>query len=84
MDLINIGDTPPPVNVFKEIDADKDLMLSREEVRGCGKWVLLKQVEGKLKWGEGLEDLRVLERVILKQILEKEDRKMQLVQDMVD
>jgi hypothetical protein len=33
VDLINIGDTPPPVNVFKEIDADKDLMLSREEVR---------------------------------------------------
>ncbi|KAJ9586800.1 hypothetical protein L9F63_019610, partial [Diploptera punctata] len=32
VDLINIGDTPPPVNVFKEIDADKDLMLSREEV----------------------------------------------------
>jgi hypothetical protein len=33
VDLINIGDSPPPVNVFKEIDADKDLMLSREEVR---------------------------------------------------
>jgi FK506-binding protein 14 len=32
VDMINIGDTPPPVNVFKEIDADKDLMLSREEV----------------------------------------------------
>ncbi|GFG34616.1 hypothetical protein Cfor_01944 [Coptotermes formosanus] len=32
VDLINIGDSPPPVNVFKEIDADKDLMLSREEV----------------------------------------------------
>ncbi|KAJ4432212.1 hypothetical protein ANN_20828 [Periplaneta americana] len=32
VDLINIGDTPPPVNVFKEIDADKDLMLSREEI----------------------------------------------------
>ncbi|PSN57968.1 Peptidyl-prolyl cis-trans isomerase FKBP14 [Blattella germanica] len=32
VDLINIGDTPPAVNVFKEIDADKDLMLSREEV----------------------------------------------------
>jgi len=34
--MINIGDSPPPVNVFKEIDADKDLMLSREEVR-CSK-----------------------------------------------
>jgi hypothetical protein len=37
VDLINIGDTPPPVNVFKEIDADKDLMLSREEVRDSEK-----------------------------------------------
>jgi hypothetical protein len=36
VDLINIGDTPPPVNVFKEIDADKDLVLSREEVRDSG------------------------------------------------
>lgn len=32
VELINIGDTPPPTNVFKEIDADKDNMLSREEV----------------------------------------------------
>lgn len=32
VDLINIGDSPPPVNVFKEIDADKDQQLSREEV----------------------------------------------------
>lgn len=32
VELINIGDTPPTTNVFKEIDADKDNMLSREEV----------------------------------------------------
>lgn len=34
VELINIGDSPPTTNVFKEIDADKDNMLSREEVRG--------------------------------------------------
>lgn len=33
VELINIGDAPPTTNVFKEIDADKDNMLSREEVR---------------------------------------------------
>jgi len=33
VELISIGDTPPPVNVFKEIDSNKDSMLSREEVR---------------------------------------------------
>lgn len=32
VELINIGDSPPATNVFKEIDADKDNMLSREEV----------------------------------------------------
>ncbi|KAF4527327.1 hypothetical protein B566_EDAN001103 [Ephemera danica] len=33
VELISIGDTPPSVNVFKEIDADKDMQLSRQEVR---------------------------------------------------
>lgn len=32
VELINIGDSPPTTNVFKEIDADKDNQLSREEV----------------------------------------------------
>lgn len=32
VELINIGDTPPTTNVFREIDADNDNMLSREEV----------------------------------------------------
>ncbi|XP_054276185.1 uncharacterized protein LOC128995255 [Macrosteles quadrilineatus] len=32
VELINIGDSAPTTNVFKEIDADKDKMLSREEV----------------------------------------------------
>lgn len=32
VELINIGDSPPTTNVFKEIDADQDNMLSREEV----------------------------------------------------
>lgn len=33
VELINIGDSPPSTNVFKEIDNDKDNQLSREEVR---------------------------------------------------
>ncbi|XP_011504473.1 PREDICTED: FK506-binding protein 2 isoform X2 [Ceratosolen solmsi marchali] len=32
VELINISDSPPNANVFKEIDADKDNQLSREEV----------------------------------------------------
>lgn len=32
VELVNIGDSPPATNVFKEIDADADKLLSREEV----------------------------------------------------
>ncbi|XP_078051786.1 peptidyl-prolyl cis-trans isomerase Fkb14 isoform X1 [Augochlora pura] len=32
VELINISDTPPSANVFKEIDSDRDNQLSREEV----------------------------------------------------
>jgi FKBP-type peptidyl-prolyl cis-trans isomerase len=32
VELINIGDSPPTTNVFKEIDDNKDLQLSRDEV----------------------------------------------------
>ncbi|XP_015606684.1 FK506-binding protein 2 isoform X2 [Cephus cinctus] len=32
VELINISDSPPTTNVFKEIDGDKDNQLSREEV----------------------------------------------------
>lgn len=32
VELINIGDSPPTTNVFKEIDDNKDMQLSREEV----------------------------------------------------
>lgn len=34
VELISVGDSPPTTNVFKEIDSDKDNMLSRDEVRG--------------------------------------------------
>lgn len=33
VELINIGDSPPTTNVFKEIDENKDMQLSREEVK---------------------------------------------------
>jgi FK506-binding protein 14 len=34
VELVNIGDSPPTTNVFKEIDDNKDLQLSRDEVSG--------------------------------------------------
>jgi len=47
VELIKIGDPPPPVNVFKQIDADGDKLLSREEVSDY----LAKQVPAELKEG---------------------------------
>jgi FK506-binding protein 14 len=32
VELVNIGDSPPTTNVFKEIDENKDMQLSRDEV----------------------------------------------------
>ena len=31
-ELVDVGESPPAVNVFKDIDADADNLLSREEV----------------------------------------------------
>lgn len=32
VELVNIGDSPPTTNVFKEIDENADKQLSRDEV----------------------------------------------------
>jgi len=37
VELMNISDSPPTANVFKEIDANKDNQLSREEVRAMAR-----------------------------------------------
>ncbi|CAK9805173.1 Peptidyl-prolyl cis-trans isomerase FKBP14 [Anthophora plagiata] len=44
VELINISDSPPSANVFKEIDTDHDNQLSREEVRAMVSDYLRKQM----------------------------------------
>ncbi|XP_026462020.1 FK506-binding protein 2-like isoform X2 [Ctenocephalides felis] len=44
VELINIGDSPPTTNVFKEIDTDKNNQLTREEVRTFVSEYLKKQM----------------------------------------
>lgn len=49
VELINISDSPPTANVFKEIDSDHDNQLSREEVRAMARslsFFLLRVVHG--------------------------------------
>jgi len=52
VELISIGDAPPPVNVFKEIDEDEDSHLSREEVLGY----LKKQIPEGAEQQENMQD----------------------------
>ena len=41
VELIMISDSPPTANVFKEIDADNDNQLSREEVRKMARQIFI-------------------------------------------
>ncbi|XP_071443526.1 FK506-binding protein 2 [Hetaerina americana] len=72
VELLNIGDTPPTANVFKEIDSDKDNMLSREEVSEY----LKKQITD-VEGGEPAEDMkRMLEDhdKLVEEIFQHEDQ----------
>ncbi|XP_046389421.1 FK506-binding protein 2 [Ischnura elegans] len=72
VELLNIGDTPPSANVFKEIDSDKDNMLSREEVSAY----LKKQITD-VEGGEPADDMkRMLEDhdKLVEEIFQHEDQ----------
>ncbi|KAL0280343.1 UNVERIFIED_CONTAM: hypothetical protein PYX00_001663 [Menopon gallinae] len=59
VELMNIGDAPPTTNVFKEIDADADKQLSREEVSAY----LQKQIQAA-KFEDGKEEDEELKRML--------------------
>nr|CAD7438457.1 unnamed protein product [Timema bartmani]CAD7453660.1 unnamed protein product [Timema tahoe] len=74
VELINIGDSPPAVNVFKEIDADADKMLSREEVSEyLKKQMVAADEDGK---GESDEVKRMIEDhdKLVEEIFQHEDK----------
>merc|ERR1712109_10559 len=63
IELLGIEDGPPVVNVFKEIDSDGDLQVSRDELNGS----LVKQVEVmKANGGQDAENVD--------QLLEQQDK----------
>lgn len=49
VELINISDSPPSTNVFKEIDTDHDNQLSREEVRAMARSFSIFFSEGRFR-----------------------------------
>ncbi|XP_046996875.1 FK506-binding protein 2 isoform X2 [Schistocerca americana] len=72
VELLSIGDSPPPVNVFKEIDADKDQNLSRDEVSEY----LKKQMVAAEEGGDSEEVKRMLEDhdKLVDEIFQHEDK----------
>ncbi|XP_020278845.1 FK506-binding protein 2 isoform X2 [Pseudomyrmex gracilis] len=72
VELMNISDSPPTANVFKEIDADKDNQLSREEVSDY----LRKQIEADQASGENEDVKKMLSDhdKLVEEIFQHEDK----------
>ncbi|XP_059470467.1 FK506-binding protein 2 isoform X2 [Neocloeon triangulifer] len=72
VELISLGDSPPPVNVFKEIDENKDKQLSREEVSSY-----LKKQVAEQEGGEISEDVKKMmqdQDKLVEEIFQHEDK----------
>nr|CAH7749005.1 unnamed protein product [Callosobruchus chinensis] len=77
VELINVGNEKPvATNVFKEIDADKDNQLSREEVRGFVSEYLRKQIvaaEGEHP-SEEIKNMMADNDKLVEEIFQHEDK----------
>ncbi|XP_011298725.1 FK506-binding protein 2 isoform X1 [Fopius arisanus] len=76
VELINISDSPPTANVFKEIDSDEDNQLSREEVRIMVSDYLRKQMVEAEQAGDS-EDIKTMvadHDKLVEEIFQHEDK----------
>ncbi|KAK5642473.1 hypothetical protein RI129_008640 [Pyrocoelia pectoralis] len=69
VELMSIGDSPPTTNVFKEIDSNKDKMLSREEVSEYLKKQML-AAEGE---NEEIKNMMAEQDKLVEEIFQHED-----------
>ncbi|XP_043255830.1 FK506-binding protein 2 isoform X1 [Colletes gigas] len=74
VELINISDSPPTANVFKEIDSDQDNQLSREEVRAMVSQYLRKQVVEAEQGSEEVKKLLADNDKFVEEIFQHEDK----------
>ncbi|XP_044731428.1 FK506-binding protein 2 [Chrysoperla carnea] len=72
VELLNIGDTPPTTNVFKEIDADADNMLSRDEISEYLKKQMV-NAEG-VNGADELKDMLADHDKLVEEIFQHEDK----------
>ncbi|XP_073955779.1 peptidyl-prolyl cis-trans isomerase Fkb14 isoform X2 [Choristoneura fumiferana] len=72
VELINIGDSPPTTNVFKEIDADQDKLLSREEVSEYLKKQMTAPENGEMS--EDIKNMLESHDKLVEEIFQHEDK----------
>lgn len=72
VELIHIGNTPASTNVFKEIDADKDNMLSREEVSEYLKKQMVQAEDAEMT--EEIKQMLASHDKLVEEIFQHEDK----------
>lgn len=71
VELLSIGDAPPPQNVFKMVDADADQQISREEIQAY-LTQQLEQQKGEMPDGQ-MEEMLQNQDKLIEEIFQHED-----------
>ncbi|XP_043583804.1 FK506-binding protein 2 isoform X2 [Bombus pyrosoma] len=74
VELINISDSPPTANVFKEIDSDHDNQLSREEVSEYLRKQMIEAEQGGAGDNEEMKKMLVDHDKLVEEIFQHEDK----------
>ncbi|XP_060822328.1 FK506-binding protein 2 [Bombus pascuorum] len=74
VELINISDSPPTANVFKEIDSDHDNQLSREEVSEYLRKQMIEAEQGGVGDNEEMKKMMVDHDKLVEEIFQHEDK----------
>lgn len=74
VELMNISDSPPTANVFKEIDADKDNQLSREEVSDYLRKQVLEAEQAGAGENEDVKKMLADHDKLVEEIFQHEDK----------
>ncbi|XP_025160807.1 peptidyl-prolyl cis-trans isomerase FKBP14 [Harpegnathos saltator] len=74
VELMNISDSPPTANVFKEIDADKDNQLSREEVSDYLRKQVLEAEQANADENEDVKKMLADHDKLVEEIFQHEDK----------
>ncbi|KAK1128237.1 hypothetical protein K0M31_002708 [Melipona bicolor] len=74
VELINISDSPPTANVFKEIDSDHDNQLSREEVSEYLRKQMIEAEQGGAGDNEEVKKMLADHDKLVEEIFQHEDK----------